>query len=213
MKELRKPKRSIKDLSGLRVGRLEVLSFAGVDNRGCSYFNCKCDCGEKKILQAGHLVQGAVQSCGCLRRETRLTHGLHKHPLYQTWYAIIKRCRRESWEPFKNYGARGIAVCDRWANSFPAFLEDMGERPSPKHQVERSDNNGPYCKENCVWATGSQQARNRRSNRLITAFGQTKTMVEWGEELGLRPDTIQKRLNRGKSPEDALSLTMGPSRW
>ena len=106
-------------------------------------------------------------------------------------------------------------MSDRWLDGdgeklgIECFNEDMGPKPSPKHSVERIDVNGNYCKENCVWATASEQMRNKRNNRKITAFGETLTMSEWGRKSGLHPMMIQKRLNRGWDPEKAVSLPSG----
>lgn len=130
---------------------------------------------------------------------------------YRVWTGMICRCYNNHRVRFKNHGGRGIAVCDEWRISFSAFFRDMGARPTDKHQIERKDNDGPYCKENCIWATAKQQARNRRSNHVVHAFGQSKTIAEWAEEYGIPPSTLYRRLVPLKwNAETAISTPVRP---
>jgi hypothetical protein len=114
------------------------------------------------------------------------------------------RCFNPNSIGYKNYGGRGITVCPEWVASFEAFFEYLGDRPSPKHTVERVDNNRGYEPGNVVWATKKRQARNRRSSRLVTAKGFTMTLVEWYEHTGNKPTTIAMRLARGWDPDRAV---------
>jgi len=123
-------------------------------------------------------------------------------PTYHTWTGMKDRCGNRKNKRFHRYGARGISVCDRW-ESFENFLADMGEKP-PGMSLDRIDNNGNYCPENCRWATGKQQARNKSNNTLMTHAGKTQTMQEWSEELGITSSTISWRLQRGWSDEQCL---------
>lgn len=125
---------------------------------------------------------------------------------YSIWSGMIARCHNESHNKFHYYGGRGIKVCQRWRDSIDLFFADMGEMPSPKHTVDRIDNNGDYCPENCRWATRTDQARNRRSNRLITVNGVTKSLAEWSEETGIGRTTISLRIDAGVPPDIAVSL-------
>ncbi|ELY4860720.1 hypothetical protein SM110_004493 [Cronobacter sakazakii] len=112
------------------------------------------------------------------------------------------RCNNPKTPEYKNYGGRGISVCERW-NSFDLFLEDMGERPGGC-SIDRIDVNGNYCKENCRWATDREQKLNTRRTRNLTAYGKTMSMKAWSEETGLPYSTIKARLLRGKTTEEAL---------
>jgi hypothetical protein len=125
-------------------------------------------------------------------------------PEYVVWMKMFDRCRNPRVHNYHRYGGRGITVCERWSN-YPAFLEDMGRRPSNLHRIERINNDGHYTPENCRWATRSEQARNRRSNHRLTFNGRTLTMIEWSEELGLPLFTLCRRIYQGWSVERALT--------
>jgi hypothetical protein len=126
-------------------------------------------------------------------------------PERTAWMNMRKRCFNPKNPEYKNYGGRGITVCDRWL-SFEAFLEDMGERPSSKHTLDRyPDNNGNYEPGNCAWRTQKEQMQNRRVNHWITFDGRTQTISAWAEETGFTPGKIWNRLNLGWSVERALT--------
>jgi hypothetical protein len=117
------------------------------------------------------------------------------------------RCKHPTFKNWKNYGGRGITVCERWAGpeGFACFIEDMGRRPSPKHSLDRIDNNGNYTPLNCRWATAKQQGNNRRTNRLLTLDGKTKSITEWADERGVGRYLIWHRLQRGWSVRNAIT--------
>ena len=118
---------------------------------------------------------------------------------YSAWDKMKQRCYNPNYKNYKYYGARGIRVCDRWLNSFEAFLEDMGKRPSENHSLDRYPNKyGNYEPSNCRWATIIQQANNTTRNRLIEFNGKTQTMTEWIRELELKRSTVIDRLNNGR---------------
>jgi hypothetical protein len=130
---------------------------------------------------------------------------------YQSWMAMRQRCLDPNFRFYFRYGGRGIKICARW-DSFQAFLDDMGPKPSPEHELDRfPDNNGDYCPENCRWATKKEQARNRRTNHLLTFQGITLTIAEWGEKTGIGRKNIAARLRKGWSIEKAL--TTPKRRW
>lgn len=149
-----------------------------------SKWTCVCKCGTRCDVLGFALVNGDSTSCGCRRAEEGCRHGLSAtSPLYCLWRNMISRCEDESNASYGRYGARGITVCDRW-HDIRLFIADMDNRPSPKHQIERVDNDGPYSPENCAWATSKQQARNRRSNLPVCIDGVTKCLREWAEHYG-----------------------------
>lgn len=122
---------------------------------------------------------------------------------YRTWQGMLNRCRNRKKRQYQDYGGRGISVCERWA-SFEMFLSDMGERPSPKHTLDRIDNDGNYEPGNCRWATYSEQARNSRRTRWLTVGDETMVLTDWAKRSGICDVTIYKRLQRGWSAERAV---------
>ena len=120
---------------------------------------------------------------------------------------MVQRCTNPRNKDFSYYGGRGISICDRWRNSFSAFLEDIPERPSAKHTLERRDNSGPYSPENCCWATRKEQGRNQRSNVMVTFQGKTLCVSDWANELGISKGTIARRLRKWTT-EKALTTKM-----
>jgi hypothetical protein len=158
------------DLSGVRFGRIVVVSKFGKKS-GHIAWNCLCDCGKEKVFLGVNLTSGKSQSCGCLRAEVTsqrsLKHGNRRgngktSREYEAWCSMVGRCETETDTNYHNYGARGIAVCDRWRSSFENFLADMGKRPSSRHSIDRTNVNGDYTPDNCRWATKEEQMRNRR---------------------------------------------------
>ena len=135
----------------------------------------------------------------------KIKHGKTETAEYRTWTKIKERCYNANSDRFKDYGGRGIKVCDRWLHSFENFLADMGLKPTPKHSIERNQNDGDYAPDNCVWATPKQQGNNRRDNHVLTFNGQTLTVTEWAETTGIERNAIYYRLRAGWGVEKALS--------
>lgn len=195
------------DLISKKYGRLLVTSRNGSDKYKKSRWMCICDCGNSITVTGVYLTNGDTKSCGCLKKEgNRKTHGMIRSPEYSVWCDMKKRCYLKSGKSYKNYGGRGISVCDRWLNSFEAFYEDMGERPSEKHTIDRNDNNDGYSPENCSWETQKAQMNNVRYNHMMTFKGETRTMMQWSEITGIRYSTIRSRVNNyGWSDKRALT--------
>ena len=197
------PRKRIQMPTGTRFGRLTVLEEA--ERRTRRQFRCKCDCGGVSVVALEHLRSGHTTSCGCVRQGNNRTHGLSHLPEHSVWCGMVKRCVNPNAKGYKLYGGRGLTVCERWKESFNAFYTDMGPRPSPKHSIDRVDNDGNYEPSNCRWATRSQQQRNMRNNQLLTHQGQTKCVSEWAEEVGIRQQTLRSRVCNGWSIGRALT--------
>lgn len=131
-------------------------------------------------------------------------HNLSKTDEHNIWRGILQRCYNPKRKKYAIYGARGITVCDHWRYSFLNFYNDMGPRPSKQHSVERIDNNGNYCIDNCRWATKKEQARNRVTSRIIEFNGERKCLAEWSEITNIGYSTITRRLKNGWTTEAAL---------
>lgn len=201
-------------LDGQRFGRWLVLRTER-DKNNKSLCVCLCDCGNYKNVSAYELKRGGSKSCGCFARELlslrQRKHGMCYTPAYKAWYRMIRRCNSSKSDKWKDYGGRGITVCQKWHN-FEAFYADMGEPPTGK-TLDRIDCNGNYSPENCRWSDARTQTRNRRISINVEFQGQVKPLQVWADEKGLRYDTLWKRLKiRGWSVEKALTVKEGRGR-
>jgi hypothetical protein len=163
-----------KNLTGQRFGKLIIIRSTDKRTQGSVIWLAQCDCGDFTLVSNKSLSCG-TQSCGCLQRDkvSKLftTHSKSRSAEYYAWQNMIQRCYNEKHPDYKNYGGRGITVCERWLTSFENFYADMGPRPTPEHSIDRyPDNDGNYEKSNCRWATRSEQRRNmfRGINDVIT---------------------------------------------
>lgn len=197
------------DLTGQRFGRLVAISHYIEAKR--TFWNCQCDCGTTTAVDRQSLRSGATTSCGCRRGAAtaarNMTHGLRHVPEYSVWAMMRQRCNNPRFPAYKAYGGRGIVICERWS-AFENFYADMGSRPSPKHELDRIDNDGPYSPDNCRWTTQQANANNKRSNRIIEHNGDALTLAEWSRRTGMKYDTLLARLDRGWPVERALSASV-----
>lgn len=196
------------DLTGKTFGKLTVLHLSDDYIRGKARWLCRCECGQTTVAFACNIVHGHTTSCGCHKKENyktmNLTHGAtagkmkrkNEYPRsYKIWVNMRQRCNNQAQAAFKDYGARGITICKRW-NDYANFAADMGE-PPPGTSLDRIDNDGQYSIENCRWATKVEQARNKRSAKLITYNSETRSLAEWAEYLGISRGALHNRLFRG----------------
>lgn len=195
------------DLTGQRFGRLVVLK-RDFSRKKAAFWICQCDCGKETTVQSCHLRSGATQSCGCLHMEngyktTWKKHGDYKTRLYHIWITMKSRCFNKK---DKRYGGRGITVCSEWSESFEAFRDwALANGYRDDLTIDRIDVDGNYEPSNCRWATKLEQQSNKRTNRLLTAFGETHTESEWARITGINVSTIYARLKRGWTVDRALT--------
>ena len=164
----------------------------------------QCVCGDVALLPLIDLrgsVTGGCRRCAHSKRK----HGLSASSEYRIWTAIKQRCTNPKNLAFLNYGGRGITICNEWLNSFEAFYEYMGPRPSPKHEIDRINNDGPYAPGNVRWVTASKNCRNKRCNRLFLFQGEQRSVAEISELSGVRRRILYSRLDHGMSIEEAIT--------
>lgn len=202
------------DIIGKKFQRLTVLRESGKSKAGKIKFICVCDCGNEINVVGSGLVSGNTGSCGCLQRERTgaaakihaSTHGLSGHALYPIWIDIRRRCFDKRVSSYKNYGARGVTMCDEWKNDFKVFYDwcmRMGWVAGL--EIDRyPDNNGNYEPSNCRLATTKENCNNKRNNCLLTVNGVTKTAAQWAEVTGTHRSTVSRRIRSGAVGNEAI---------
>jgi len=203
--------RKFVDHTGVKFGRLTAKRLVGKKGKK-TFWEFECDCGTLKEIPLYHVTSGKITSCKCLNREINTTHGKAKvngkvTRTYAIWSQMKQRCHNTKNSRYSDYGARGISV-HVWWHVFENFLADMGEAPDGL-SIERRDNDGNYCPENCYWATGHEQNRNKRTNRWIEYNGEKKLVSEWERDLGVSSGTITHRLAAGWLIEAAVTTRAG----
>lgn len=208
----------ILNLINRKFGRLTVVKYSHQNKLYAKYWECKCNCGKKTIVRASALTEGTSRSCGCWQKELmsetkyNLIHGMTKTKIYRTWQQVKERCLNEKNQSYKDYGGRGIKICNRWLK-FENFRDDM-YKSCKEHidkfgtrntALDRINNNGNYCLNNCRWATQKEQGNNRRNNNIIVFNGKTQNLSQWAEELKMDRNILNLKLYRGWSIKDTLT--------
>ena len=196
------------DLTGKTFNRLTVIKRAEVEKKEV-YYLCKCTCGNEKIIRGKDLKYNKIKSCGCLNKEKtterNTKHSLRYTRIYRIWLLMKNRCLNSKYYLFKNYGGRGITVCNEWKNDFVKFYDwSMNNGYNDTLTIDRIDVNGNYEPSNCRWATKLQQQRNTTRLRKITYKNETHCISEWAEILGLEYNTLYHRFRRNNYSEDVL---------
>lgn len=208
--------RKYTDIAGQKFGRWTAIRRVDDDaTNGSTCWLFRCDCGTEVTRVASKLISAAIRgaaiSCGCYSKALKTRHGQRRvgatSAEYHTWSGMLYRCENPVDPNYKNYGGRGITVCERWHN-FIDFFADVGRRPSARHSLDRIDVNGNYEPGNVRWATSREQHRNRRNNHRITYAGETLCVVEWAERLGVSTSVIHRRLKHGWSVERTLTTPL-----
>lgn len=189
---------------GEKIGRLTVIRLIGKKTNGTKIYECKCECGNTKRVVGAELRRGHTQSCGCLFNEVQLKtvtkHGRSKSRIYKIWKGIKKRCTNPNAHCFKDYGGRGITICDEWKNDFQSFYYwAINNGYSKELSIDRIDVNGNYSPSNCRWATKKEQANNKRSNIIIEFEGKNYTIAELSQITGIKKSTLYSRVYRHRN--------------
>lgn len=218
-----KNNKNVKDLTGQRFGRLVAVGVHPTETRK-NYWVCQCDCGNMKIVRSDSLQCGAIRSCGCLKKEQDgknlvLGNGRRKHTetgfkvggtrLYSIWQGMKARCYNEHDAKYYRYGGRGITICDEWKDNFIAFHDwAIANGYQDDLTIDRIDNDGDYCPENCRWSTQKEQSNNRSTNIKIKIGNATKTLTEWCEifELDIKKVHHRYKTNGFISVDDLFNF-------
>lgn len=192
------------DLTGKTFGRLTVIRYAGKAKNQKALWECECSCGNRIIAQGVNLRNGNTSSCGCLHKEkfNGYKHGLKHTKLYNIWGAMKARCLNPHTKSYKNYGGRGITICEEWINDFKCFYDwAISNGYEENLSIDRIDVNGNYEPSNCRWVDAETQANNTRTNRKIEYNGKILTIAQWEKATGL---PIWNRLNSGWTLEECF---------
>jgi hypothetical protein len=197
---------------GRKYGRLTVLRIVGRDVSGCAILEAQCECdGNVREYRLSNLKESKTHSCGCIvaekARSLRMTSGMYRTDTpvgkfkaeRSVWRGVKRRCTDPSFGRYEDYGLQGVKMFYRWRNSFAAFLKDMGERPGPGYELDRTDNDGPYAPWNCRWVPREVNQNNKATTRLIEFNGRVLSLSQWARELGISKSTLHWRLKRGRT--------------
>lgn len=208
------------DYTGMKFGRWTVLGVAPnhITSGGYSVamWDCVCECGTRRAVRGNDLRLGKSVSCGCYLVDNPVSrkHGATGSHLYMIYHGMRARCYNPNNDDYKHYGGRGIKICDEWQDyeTFQSWALRNGYVDGLT--IDRIDVNGDYCPNNCRWITMDEQKANKRNTVYVTAFGETKRLVEWAKEYGMKYQTLEKRIKNGWLIEDALTVPVGSrTRW
>lgn len=204
--------RPVIDLTGKKFGRLTVIRQDGRDDYGRIKWLCECECGRISTIIGNLLKNGTTKSCGCLRSEEvkshGIRHGMSRSNVYYDWCNMKARCSNPNLANYKNYGGRGISVCERWVDDFQTFYDDVSELPyfgEDGYSLDRINNDGDYEPGNVRWADDVTQCNNTRRTILIEYDGRVLSLMEWARELGINHSTLYYRIKRGWDIERAFT--------
>lgn len=201
------------DIINKRFGRLLVLSCEGKYRDKDYLYKCQCDCGNIKLIARRSLISSNTKSCGCIKIEKlrqNKKHGLRKHPLYKIWYAMKDRCHNKNCIAYKNYGGRGIKVCDEWKNDFKKFYDWANENGYKRNlSIDRINNNGNYEPNNCRWATSEEQGNNKRNNIFIKDENEKICIRKYCRKYNINYGYFWKFLRSGHSLQDTIKKFRG----
>lgn len=197
------------DITGKKYNKMTAIAIAPTrltsGGKRVSQWVFRCDCGKVVTKDKGSVTRGLQKTCGCKIDSKAITHGKTKTSEYGIWQQMKKRCHNSNGVGHHRYQGRGIKVCDRWRESFENFYEDMGDRPSNRHSIDRVDNDGDYEKGNCRWATVSEQSNNKSTNIYHDFLGQKMTLSQLLSLTDVSKTELHRRLNSGMSVYMAIT--------
>ena len=189
----------IKDLTGQRFGKLTVRQFLRIGKDRSAIWLCDCDCGNTTEVSTKKLTSKNTKSCGCLREELHKTHGLSDTKLFNVWSGMKQRCYNATTSNYKDYGGRGIKMCDEWLNDFKVFYDwAMENGYEDGLSLDRIDVDGNYEPNNCRWTNDYIQVHNRRLDKLYTYNGKTMSVRDWCKEIGFYWSLFDKKYHTNK---------------
>lgn len=188
------------DFTNTKKGELLIESYIGKTEKGVHFWSAKCSCGNSIQIRSSGIKK--TDSCGCVSlkkaSKTNSTHRMRHSSEYRSWIGMRVRILKKTEPSYPRYGGRGITICDSWKNSFESFYADMGPKPSPRHSIDRVDNNAGYCKENCRWATPKQQMRNRSTTVMVEYNEATVALAELCEKFNVDINDVYRRIHLNK---------------
>jgi len=203
------------NIAGKTYERLTVLKLSHKKGHK-TFWLCECECKKLTTVETYKITSGLTKSCGCYGKEIRINrlkkHGLTNSGIYNTWHSMLYRCENEKDPRYKDYGGRGIKVCDEWHDLNKFYEWAINNNYKRGLSIDRIDPNGNYEPNNCRWATRVIQMNNRRNNNYITVKGRTKTVKNWSRITGLPYTVISSRLSRGWNEVEAITFPVSKTR-